>query len=259
MNKSKQYLLSPLCLNSPFYRNIDKMPLAEVESFAIDIWKDWQDERSVVNEERLETCLIYRNSLLNKQFRLTKQEFERFRFVANLLIEKTEMLFRNSRKIYRQLYEQMKNGEGGDFSDFCVEASISVPYNGTDSVWDIEDYAGSDYYKFAEILDDFYSDKRSLCCMTNRLDYREDIEPDDKYFAQRFGCYYDENLEIETDWHDWLGNLFPMLKKIPVCYALHELFDHTHYSLQDIIRINDVWSEVKVVWQNIYSEEKCIK
>ena len=35
-----------------------------------------------------------------------------------------------------------------------------------------------------------------------------------------------------------------------ICYAIHELCDHTCWSIYDVLRINHLWSEVRVQYQN---------
>lgn len=235
-----------------FYNAVSEMTIPEVERAAVGYWQSWTKRGSGNEQEikiKLDFCLMHRRNLLNNHFQLTNQEFERFRVVATLFAEKTEMVFRNTRRIYKQLHEEMKSGAGGDFSDFYVEASIQACYNDTDSIVSIEDDSGSDYAQFAEILDTVSGDYVAM--MAKRLDYNPDATPDDKFFRGYFCCEYDEYLQLNTTWHLRIGMEFPKLLEIPVCYALHQLSDHVHYSLPDIIRINDVWSEVRVGYQNI--------
>jgi hypothetical protein len=35
-----------------------------------------------------------------------------------------------------------------------------------------------------------------------------------------------------------------------ICHGMHELYDHTEWSLQDIIQINDLWCDIKVEYQH---------
>jgi hypothetical protein len=241
-------------LTDYFIRQVDAMTLAQVEELAEDIWETWKRKNSNEEKEKLDYCLRRRQRLLHDGFRLTDEEFARFGVVAEMLIDKTRLIHRNASWIYREAWERMKSG-GGDFSDFELKAAIRVVYDGEESVFDMEDDSGSDYVKFAEILEDFYSDLDYLQPMCHEPGYDSDATLDDDFFYSMFGCDFDDDHKIDTTWHDWLGHRFPRLTEVPVCHALHNLFDHTHYSLPDIIRINDVWSEVSVKWQNFYPYE----
>ncbi len=240
-----------------FWNSLEGMTLAEVEATAIGFYERWREGHAKQDFERLGDCLIHRAGLLNDGFRLTDEEFERFRAVAEMFIEKTAMMHRNARRVYTEAWERLKHGEAGDFTDFNFTASIHVAYDDENSVLEIEDESGSDYVKFAEILFDYYSESRNPYAggvswpMYHEPGYDPDVVPDDAFFRDLFSIDLDESGEnIDTTWHMWLRDRFPRLLEVPVCHALHNLFDHSHYSLPDIIRIDDVWSEIRVEWQN---------
>ena len=57
-----------------------------------------------------------------------------------------------------------------------------------------------------------------------------------------------QNIRVskETNW----VNEYDMLKYFEdhyICYAIHELYDHNHWALQDIIKINNIEITVKIL------------
>ncbi len=232
---------------------IDKMNLAEVEDLIEEVWEKLLLEAGGFETYKLlEDCLRHRRFILNDGFRLTDQELARFRVVAGMFVEKSELILRNVLRIYRQAHEQMKSGNGGDFSGFCVEASVRVVYGRESPIWKMEDDSGSNYHAMAEILECHYADISSQWPMSRYFPYRPDETFDEEFYNNLFGADFDGNGKIDTTRHDGVVSKFSKLLEVPVCNALHNLFDHTCYSLPDIIRINDVWSEVSVTWQNFY-------
>lgn len=242
----------PLFPSEAFRHDVDRMELDRVETLAADIWDDGicrQDDMA-----NLAYCLWRRKELLNDQFRLTEEGLDRFRIVAGLLAEKTLLVFRNMCRISRDLHERIQSGCGGDFNDFNIEATVSICYDGEESIVDIDDNPGgrdSDYHRFAEILASGKIDGRFPQCLSTDLSYGKDKILGEIEIQGLFAADLDDNFNIDPTWHHWLGKRFPRLLEVPVCHALHNLFHHGAYSLQDIVRINDVWSEVTVTYQNI--------
>lgn len=233
-----------------FYKQVDGMNLVEVEQAAKELYETWSHGRyrgdNWGTENRLEYCLGHRAVLLNDQFRFTNEEFERFRTVAAMFAEKTELVFRNTCAIYRLTTDQFRHGVFHDFTDFAVEASVGV--DGRSFVV-FEDNTGSNYRDFAHILEHFYLDKQDISLLWRRFAYQPDVETDDEFFHRGFRWYFDAAGCLDTKEHEWLREAFPRLAGVPICHALHKLLDHTNYSLPDIIRINDLRVEVSVKWQ----------
>lgn len=97
---------------------------------------------------------------------------------------------------------------------------------------------------------------------------------DDDYYCSDFTkmiCLIDSLIHHEADWHaleciylqsrnfddnlNW-NNDYPFIergefKNIKICYAVHNLTDHLGYSIPDLIRLNDFWSEVRLTLKSI--------
>lgn len=235
-----------------YHHEIEAMNLAQVEETAIEIWK--QSRKCDCDDwgGLLDACLSRRQDLLNETFQLTDAEFERFKVVSAMLAEKTEMIARNTHRIYTQAHEQMKSGEWCDFTDFNIESSIRVVYEDYSSVFSLPgEPEFNNFGTFAEILADFYDGNDIAWPYYDIMSYDADRTPDEGSWRRCDDLYYNENEELDGTWHDWVGVRFPRLLEVPIYYSMHRLYDHTRYSLPDIIRISELWSEVKIVWQNI--------
>lgn len=103
--------------------------------------------------------------------------------------------------------------------------------------------ANEDYYDVDEHVDFCYNDEDSVLKMENDAYYGSDFE-----YMLHFHCNFlssgllsmGEPL-VEDDginWNlDYLDN--PAFDKFSICHLLHSLHSHEHYSLPDIIRMDD--------------------
>lgn len=238
-------------LSTIFCRKVDKLSLEEVEALTIDLW----DEMNSDNDNKIRYCLEHRAHILNDQFAPTPQEVEQFRRVAEMLVEKTEMLYQNAGRIYKELSAKYDSGECGDFPMFCVETTLERDCF-EDLFESLNNSNKSNYAKFAEILCDVYYEDYGGKLSFASLHYKESNEPIEKYINNVFSCGI-TNGEVDTAWNcESLYDTYPCLKGIPVCYALHHLATHIAYSMQDILRITNFRSEVKVTYMN--DDKVCI-
>ena len=236
-------------LNFPddkFYNEIEKMPLPELEQLIATLITD-----ADYNHEKISACLGERKFKLRKMFECTPENIARLHGVANLIKDRAAMLYKKGNELYQQMWQLWQSNQNDSFTDFYIELSLSISYNDEHSILHFpDDNSGSDYLFISEVLDDFYYQRYYIenLIVDNALHYSaEDSE-------ERFG-FSDYDGKID-DWGEfWFFELFPELRTLPITMEFHNLLFHSHYALQDIIRINDVWSEVKVVWQHIAGQE----
>jgi len=111
-----------------------------------------------------------------------------------------------------------------------------------------DDYYGSDFSYMLYLLRE--NDEKDRYCLDNieecGIYHREDNTPD--MTDEELDCDW-TFLNDGDSWIEW--HRHPRLNHICVCHALHSLFDHHHYSLADILRINSYWVEAKIVYQRI--------
>ena len=229
-----------------FYGAIEKMTLPELEQFIETLCED-----DTVNREKIDACLRRRKIMLNDIFECTPDNVERLFCMANLVKERVAMLHDKGNNLYGQMCKLWSDEKNQPFNDFNVEISLRICFNDEEtSILHLDDdRSGSNYVRMAEILDDFYYDSfnQGNLIMSDTIDYQEGNN--EKIF---------EFLEVDgriDDWSEWSSDKFPELQDLPVVWEFHNLLYHGNYALQDIIRVNDVWSEAKVVWQHIAGQK----
>ena len=239
--------------DNTFYKKLQKMPLAELEQFIKSLCK-YSESSSIYtddNHEQILACLRVRHSKLNKLFECTPENVERLHRVANLVKDRSAMLRKKGSQMYSQMWQIWKTNQNEGFTDFYVELQMFICYNDEDSIFDLpDDNSGSDYRLMSEILSGFYFEQNSEGFLIKdiSIDY---YEKDEKAFLDYYNFVFKIN-NYDDDWGEpWFFEKFPELKKLPITREFHDLLFHSLYSLQDIIRINDIWSEAKVVWQCI--------
>ncbi|MDR2971199.1 MAG: leucine-rich repeat domain-containing protein [Bacteroidales bacterium] len=223
-----------------FTHPIEKMTLPELEQSLETLVSDKNADR-----DKIDYYLSQRKEKLENMFECTPENVERLHFMANLIKERTTMLYEKGNQLYEQMYKLWKDGQNKPFVDFYIELSLQISFNDETSILHLDDdKTGSNYVRMAEILDDFYFDtyNRSNLILHNRIDF--DAE------KQKIFKFVDHDSKTDNWGESDFFDLFPELQKLPIVHEFHNLLFHTHYALQDIIRINDVWSEAKVVWQH---------
>lgn len=182
-----------------------------------------------------DSYLEKRKELLDKAFEFTPENIEKLLRVNQILTENCQKVLAKAKKMYDQLQSQ-----NDDFiHDFEIFGTVNVSYNGDESLIDFdpekdESCGKSKYPHIAEIIDS------AIRCNS---------------FDNLYECHFNDNAtpdisnEEEIFWEHSIRAI-PPIEGVCYCWAFHNLVDHTFYALQDIIRINDFWNEVKVWYQN---------
>jgi len=198
------------------------------------------------NRKKIEACLRHRKYLLRDMFENTPGNVEGLRRVAIMIRDKAAMLHEKGNQLCQQMHDIWQRGENAPFTDFVVELSLVVCFNDETSVLHLaDDGTGSDYVKMAEFIDTF-EDKDG---------FPGNLMPDEHHHSQELKPFTFLDCDGKVD--DWgeqcfFGNVPESeWRKIPIVHEFHSLLESSHYALQDIIRINDIWSEAKVTWQHI--------
>ena len=238
--------------DNEYYETLEKMTLPELEQEIKNLCTaTGSDIDTEYEHEKIMACLRVRISKLNKIFECTPENIERLHRVANLIKDRTAMLYKKGNQLYEQMWRVWQANENEPFNDFYVELSLNISYNDEHSVLNLpEDGTGSNYLFMAEVLNSFYFEngviENLIVCDTRN--YYPDTPARKFQFSEVDG-------KIDEWSEGWFFEKFPKLKGLPITLEFHNLLFHSYYSLQDIIRINDVWSEVKVVWQHIGGQE----
>ncbi len=207
---------------------IDKNKLPEIEEEIRQIYKStgelWRDKTSPEQLKRIEDLLLDRSSILNSMFMGNEEEMSHLRRVNDHLSYLRKELHRRVAVMKQNI---VKDPTFDD--DFEVEGRLDVHYNDEESVLTLKDdaYYGSDFQFMNDVLESFYLLNRRNC-----IGFTISPLDDDKL----------DNMVYD----DWCG--------IPMCYALCDLCLHKHYSIPDVIRLNDFWAEVTLTAQSITTQ-----
>ena len=232
-----------------FYTKMESLSIPALEKMIKKLYLKFQHSK-MDYDDKLNACLSQRRYLINKDFQFTPYEVKQIERVNAIFIESTAKVLAKARLIYRQM--QKTKAEGDDFlDDYTIQATVGVSYNEYKSILTLEDDENngqSDYVAMADVLDFTHYPFEHLRSFrfydgdtvdSNKTE--EDLFTDDMLR---------DNWNIEA-------LSAPELSHIPYfCYASHKLFCDSMYSLSDIIRINDIWNEVNVTWQN-WGEKNC--
>jgi hypothetical protein len=223
-----------------FYDHVETLTIPELEQLAhefgtYDLTKE--------NWRRLKFVLEQRKYLLSQMFECTSENLKLMQNAANLIKKHTEILNEKGDELYAQMSKIFQDRKHEPFSDFEVDLSLTVSFNDEHSVLHLpDDHSGSDYIKMADFLSSLHYNGRYIS---------DNLMTFSNYCPERKE-YIDRKTEFGNDilW-EYYGRTHPKLLEVQITDEFHNLFDHTLYALQDIIRINDVWSEAKVRWQLI--------
>lgn len=227
-----------------FYKKIEKLSLPELEGLIKELYEELRRSRAT-KDFRLDGCLRYRKSLINKNFKFTPLAVIHIERVNRILTESTAKVLQRSAHLYRQMVKLKEQGDDDFLDEFNVDGTVAIEFNDKESVLILnedENNGQSDYVAMAKILENTQIALKELILFT--------------FFYTNNMCYQgvDEELEkaemLKINWNDKLLSA-PELSGIETfCHASYFLFDKLSYSISDIIRINRFCNEVKVTHRN---------
>ena len=184
--------------------------------------------------EILEDLLNKRRWILNQLFDFTPENIQKIKKIDDRLRAITVKLHERVKAMEKKATLIMDDPDFDD--DFEITGTISFSWNDEDSVLKLEDdeYFGSDFNLMINAIHDFYYEKGKY------YTYILDITPNS------------DNMDDELE--NWAEGALqhPELK---ICYATHCICCHQLYSIPDLLRLNDFWTEIKFIEQNIRDAE----
>jgi len=192
------------------------------------------------HKEELELLLDQRRALLNWMFRETPQEVARMDLLNTRLFDLTKRL----RVKMADVCEDLASHQRDDFDDdFEVEGTIKFSYNEEDSILP---YEGADNYG---------SDYRLMIVANNYLtgeEYQHFLDFNCRYNWTREEILMSRNLDDGQSWsHDMPG----VFEGICICYTTACFCRYFGYPIQDVLQLNDFWSEVHVRYQQFATQD----
>lgn len=213
--------------------NLTREKVIEVESEIKGFYKchdDFVDLKplSEKDKETLATLFCKRRYILNCLFEETPENLIRLQKVSNHLKFLSAKMFDRVKAMKGKINLICDDPDFDD--DYEIEGTISFHYNEEDSVLSFPD-------------DDIYgSDFRFM--MQALVQYNSDYSHFESFIKIRPG---NDNLDEKLNW-----NIVPLkFPDLEICYAAHCICDHYDYSIPDLIRMNDFWTEIKFIEQSI--------
>jgi hypothetical protein len=218
---------------------IESLEIPTLESKIVELYDGYME--SGLQDDDIFYCLTdilqMRKDVINEDIEFTPLIVSQIERVNNLLISTTSKTLLKAMMMVGQL-KTLKN-DYKDFQDeFIIEIQLGVAYTDEDSLLTLdtdENEGVSNYQAMSEILK---ATSGQFKCLRRFIFSEMDSGK----------SFFDESLR--QNWNFGILGA-PELRDIKyVGYATHLLFTDTNYSISDIIRIKESWSEVKISWNN---------
>ena len=195
-------------------------------------------------KEELELLLDQRRTLLNWMFMETPQEVARMKQLNTRLLDLTNRL----RVKMADVCEGLASHQRDDFDDdFEVEGTLRFSYNEEDSILS---YEGAEVYG---------SDYRLMIATNNYLtghEFLHYLELDCRYDWSRDRILKTGNMDDGVSWAHHTPGAF---EGICICYTAAIFCQYADYPIQDVLQLNDFWTEVHVRYQHFARQDKNYK
>ncbi len=172
--------------------------------------------RHIKKAPSLNDILRERKRRLNHDFKFTPKTIARFVKINALFVDCLKKAHAEAKPIRQRLARRLKNRDSF-IKDFEIEIRLA-PFTHKPGIH--------------EVLEDIIHDAPALLTQNVR-------EPSN---ARR-------NLN-RLNWNECDGLSHGELAEHRICYAMHELYDHSYWSLPDILKIKQVWADVIVTRQH---------
>lgn len=154
--------------------------------------------------------LLERNRIVNSKFELNLTNCNKLMLLNKKLFEEEKRMFSLYRNIKTQCKELVNNQL---IDDFEIEIALECWNKNYYEKFD-SDLEGNPFFEISCDFMDFQDD-----ILYKKLDFYE----------------FEANLPIQRTEH---------------CYTFHHLYDHTFLTFFDLCNIDEIWMELKVIYQN---------
>ena len=182
--------------------------------------------------ERLEELLLERCSILNGLFQGTEEEMKHFDRVNEHLLHLRNELYRRTTMMKNAMVIDMEFDD-----DYEIEGTLEFCYNSEESVLTLsnDDFYGTNFQLMISTLYSFYFNK-------HERNIGFEIGPD--------------QTNILDDGKSWKFIVFDrdMFDDRIVGNAPYNLCFWKHYSIPDLVRLNDFWAEVTLTMQSMTTQ-----
>jgi len=232
--------------------SVDEMryALLGVERMIKDIATDLDGGRryffplfSETETDLLEDLLGTRGMILNEMMKPkpTEEEVERLNYQNEKLLGLVEEARKHAEILIHMFYSVPLNEE--ERTEYDLEKWLEFTWGDTDAVIKMsnDDYYGSDFSYMMKLIDTIKS--RTICLNNLLIECCGLPETMEDALKQN-----QETMEDGVTWADgYLHN--DAFKDICICHPIHCLYSHLHYSIPDILRMNDFAYKVTLTYE----------
>jgi len=205
------------------WQKFEKHSPATLEVMAVSIFtaRNW-------DRDTLRGLLEERKRKLNKDFVFTPEYIEKFLWIDREIKKCVQKLQQQGEKVIKDL-EKLIQKKDAFFIDFEVEAQI-----------------------FPKIIE--WSDNYECECETEDkiVEIIDWIEKEHNYILRFSPALKDSSCYFsDLNWNDHeLGARKGTFADYHIGYGMHELCSHSLWSFPDMMRINEIWCDLKVLYQH---------
>jgi hypothetical protein len=200
---------------------LEKHSVPELETMAIE------SDKHKAKDDTLADILYVRQEKLNDAFVFTPENIEKILWIDRQLKDRINKLQQEGERIVRRLEREIKK-KNSLFNDYEIMVLV-----------------------FPKILE-WSEEEQSMIEPEDRIHellecnshHDTHIEFDPSY---KHNCYFDEE---KLNWNNMIGARNGEFEGHHIGYAMHELYDHTLWSLPDIVKINEFWYDIRVEYQH---------
>ena len=216
-------------------RSIKLIESQIIELVGSDIDEFNYDNLSKEQKEEVKLLLQERRDILNELFQPTEANLAQFCKLNDELYRLTMALNERVKRIVSKKDILLDSNDFDD--DYELEGTLKFVFNDETSISHLpdDDYYGSNFAVMIKTLYEVYVDYGIESIVT----INEHHGP----------------LDDGVSWYEYPFNRFPEFKDFIICYAVHDLTDHKLYSIPDLLRLNDFWSEVEFKVQSITNQD----
>jgi len=203
----------------------EKMSVAELEALAIELPHESERDKPLMRK------LFYaRKRKLNKGFIFTPENIEKFLWIDKEIKMCVEKLQQQGEKVIEEL-EKLIQEKDAFFVDYEIDALMFPRIIEWSEKYQCECETED---KIIEILDWLERD----CYYGSVLYFKPDMEPD--------GCFFGD---LNWNTSGLIGVEDSIFANHHIGYGMHVLCDHSRWSFPDIMRINNIWCDLRVLYQ----------
>lgn len=206
--------------------DVKTLTIDQLETLILDL-QNRKIETAYSVKVKLEAYLTERQDKINQAFEWTSENIEKLLSLDQKMMACFEKLYDEAKPLVSSLQQRIEN-QDSFLCDFEIEASVTPFIMVSNEKGDlIEAEDGIERV----LMDDL--DNAILSCSFRMFGDKHDI------------LYLDK----EQNWCNH-GIFKDHFKEKHVSQAVHDLYDHTLWSMIDILKINELWAELKVRHQH---------